>query len=226
MRRLPQQRAQAQQSDYRPRGEPRQHRAECLPLRQPGRPLNADDRDRKPNAVRNRQSGPDQRSRRVMRVQRRELGRIADDRDAPEQHEREKERRCGVKHERREDAAGARGRELYERNTRAADAEPFADGIEIVFVESRPYQQALSELDLVAAGTPLSVRFAASVRSACVRNRSVRGKYGSLTLRVSTGPLAAEPTSATPAKSDWSAFWASSGTREGLAWSSLQATVP
>ena len=29
-----------------------------------------------------------------------------------------------------------------------------ADGIEIVFVESRPYQQALSELDLVAAGTP------------------------------------------------------------------------
>jgi NADH:ubiquinone reductase (H+-translocating) len=29
-----------------------------------------------------------------------------------------------------------------------------SDDIEVVFVESRPYQQALSELDLVAAGTP------------------------------------------------------------------------
>ena len=37
--------------------------------------------------------------------------------------------------------------------TLAHRAKP-ADDIEIVFVESRPYQQALSELDLVAAGTP------------------------------------------------------------------------
>jgi NADH dehydrogenase len=29
-----------------------------------------------------------------------------------------------------------------------------ADGIEVVFVEARPYQEALSELDLVAAGVP------------------------------------------------------------------------
>ena len=76
--------------------------------------LNADDRDGETDAVRNRQRRSHERFRRVLRVQRRELRRIADDRDTPHHHECEKERLRRAEHERRDRTAHAR-RERAER---------------------------------------------------------------------------------------------------------------